>query len=170
MAACQACEKDGEGRRTRCPECNRLAGKCCWDPYDHKCAKCRDHDRPEDPEDVAAHLKRIENRRTVLGQAIAVYEKACCAFWEGDYSKEALESWDVPSDAPSVPQAFDALVLVIRQACEDLGTPEELVTFPTIEFPGFCEDGSVDYGRGDIEALEIGVASAVAVEESDLPL
>jgi hypothetical protein len=67
-----------------------------------------------------------------------------------------------------VREAFNALTLAIQQACEDLDTPDELIEFPTIEFPGFCEDGSVDYERGNLEALEMGVCGeVVASAEGD---
>lgn len=164
MTGCGRCGKETPGRRTRCA-CKVMVHKCCWDPFAHQCVGCRDRDRPKDPEDLAAHLKRIAARRDVLGQAITIYEKACCAFWDGDYTREKLASWDVPANAPSVQEAFDGLVLVIRQACEDLGTPEELIEFPTIEFPGFCEDGSVDYGRGNLEAFEMGICGVASASE-----
>jgi len=164
---CQACEKESTSRRTRCAECNRMVGRCCWDPYAHKCIKCRDYDRPEDRQDLKAHLKRIKSRRDVLDKAIAIYEKACCAFWDGEFSPDKLASWGVQSDAPSVRVAFDDLESVIHQACEDLGTPEELVEFPTIEFPGFCADGSVDYEVGNLEALELGVGSEAVASASE---
>lgn len=161
VTKCERCEEGNLARRKRCA-CGKLVHGCCWDRVAHLCVGCRDYDRPADPADLEAHLARIQDRRDKLTAAIAMYETACCAFWDGDYSVEKLASWGVVEGVPSVSAAADALVLAVRQAAEDLGVPENRILLPAIEFPGFCEDGSVDYERGDVEALE---AVASAVEE-----
>jgi hypothetical protein len=166
------------GPRRRCPLCDDLVGRlCCWtepgaeDPKlegpRQSCKGCRDKDRPVG-RDVKAHRKRIAARRAVLDKAIAMYEKACCAFWDGDYTIEALESWGADAEGISIAEALDGLNLVIRQACEDLGTPEALIEFPRIEFPGFCDDGSVDLKPGNLAALgQTGDDVASATDETE---
>lgn len=159
MTGCNVCGQPNPAKRKRCKDCNKLVHSCCWDPVVHQCYECRDYDRPADPADSGAHLARIQDRRDKLSAAIVMYERACCAFWDGDYSVEKLASWGVVGGSPSVSVAADALVHVIRQAAEDLGVSEDRILLPAIAFPGFCADGSVDYECGDIEALEA-VASA----------
>lgn len=176
---CEGCGLKAKGLRRRCPLCDDLVGRdCCWTEPGHddpeleaprkQCRGCRDKDRPVG-RDVKAHLKRIAKRRSVLTRAIATYEQACCAFWDGDYPTPQLESWGASPDDISVAEALEGLNLVIRQACQDLGTPEDLIEWPRIAFPGFCDDGSVDWKPGNLAALGTGdgyVASAPP-EEGD---
>jgi len=160
-SGCQRCEANSPGaRRRRCPGCKFLVGKCCWDVYEGECSVCADPDSPEDPGDLDAHLTRIQARRDVLDQSIEMYERACSAFWEGEYTIEKLATWGVgfgQGRPPSVDEAFRAYARAIAQACAGRGLFEDMWTPPTIEFPGFAAGGGVEYAPGDIEALTAGL-------------
>jgi len=157
VADCRICEKPSKGRRRRCPhpDCQTLVCPRCWGDETGECIECRDHDRPAKDSPPGTHLARIAKRRAVLDESIAMFEKATCAFWDGDYSADKLAEWGVSAHrGVSVSSAFDGYEMAVRQACADLGVPKGAVNpWPAIKFPGFCDDGSVDYVAANLEAL-----------------